>query len=105
MNYAAVVAGLMARETPLPFPSSKSRRLGWTAVILSAVARPRMPPPMIVRSYRDAIRIYCKFKHQFTLGRLAAEARAFKLNVEQLAGILFHESLDVVGIGLRRDAR
>jgi hypothetical protein len=24
-------------------------------VIFNAVARPRMPPPMIVRSYRDAI--------------------------------------------------
>src|SRR5688572_15608922 len=63
-----------------------SRTRGCAAVIFSAVASPTMPPPMIVRSYCDAI------------GSWAS-------NVEQATRILFHESLHAFRIRLRTRGR
>src|SRR5262245_12254278 len=83
------------------------RRPGWAAPTFSAVARPRMPPPMIVRSYWEAIE-GSKFKVQSSRSKTSScvergTLNFERLNVKQPARVFSGKTFYVLGIGLRRD--
>src|ERR1043166_7121782 len=77
---------------------------GYVRVIVIAVARPIIPPPMIVRAYCEAIGIYSCSCSWFVPGNTNTSTLTnHDSNVKQCAGIFFRKAFHLLRIRLLLD--